>query len=264
MSRAGVRSRRSWRLDAKHVKVRDHGRVVSKALVIAYAVHETGVREVIGLDIGEVESGAFWVEFVRSLKKRGLAGVRLCVSDDHEGLKHAIARVLGCPWQRCTVHFVRDMLYHCRRDQRNLVAAALREVFNAGHHEQARERVGHVIERLEPVAPKVCRLLEEAEEDLLAFYALPKEHWTKLRSTNPLERVNKEIGRRSDVVGIFPNDQAAIRLAGALLNEQNDEWLVQRRYLSAESMALILDATSGPENSLEQQHQQEVTELIPA
>ncbi len=253
-------------LDAKHLKVRDHGRVVSKALVIAYAVHETGVREVIGLDVGEVESGVFWTEFLRGLKKRGLTGVRLAVSDDHEGLKAAIARVLSCPWQRCTVHFVRDMLYHCRRDQRGLVAAALREVFNAEHQDQARERVGHVITRLEPVAPKVCRLLEDAEEDLIAFYLFPPEHWTKLRSTNPLERVNKEIGRRTDVVGIFPNDAAVIRLAGALLSEQNDEWLVQRRYLSAESMALILSAGRSEENSLKQQQQeqeqhQEVPEL---
>jgi transposase-like protein len=229
-------------LDAKHVKVRDHGRVVSKALVVAYAVHETGVREVIGLDVGEVETGSFWVEFLRSLKKRGLAGVRLAISDQHEGLTHAIARVLGCAWQRCTVHFVRDMLAHCRRDQRGLVSAALREVFNATDQADARDRAGHVLERLEPVCPKVCRLLEAAEEDLIAFYLLPAEHWSKLRSTNPLERVNKEIGRRSDVVGIFPNDQAVIRLAGALLAEQNDEWLVQRRYLSAESMALALDA----------------------
>jgi putative transposase len=229
-------------LDAKHVKVRDHGRVVSKALVVAYAVHETGLREVIGLDIGEVESGSFWVEFLRSLKKRGLSGVRLAISDQHEGLKHAIARVLACPWQRCTVHFVRDMLAHCRRDQRGLVSAALREVFNAEDQAHARERLGHVLSRLEPVAPKVCRLLEDAEEDLIAFYLLPQEHWTKLRSTNPLERVNKEIGRRSDVVGIFPNDASVIRLAGALLSEQNDEWLVQRRYLSVESMALILAA----------------------
>ena len=239
-------------LDAKHVKVRDHGRVVSKALVVAYAVHDTGVREVIGLDIGEVESGSFWVEFLRSLKKRGLSGVRLAVSDQHEGLKHAIARVLGCPWQRCTVHFVRDMLAHCRRDQRGLVSAALREVFNADDRSHARERVSHVLERLEAVAPKVCRFLEDAEEDLIAFYAFPSEHWTKLRSTNPLERVNKEIGRRSDVVGIFPHDTSVIRLAGALLSEQNDEWLVQRRYLSAESMALILAGTHEPENSLEQ------------
>ena len=248
-------------LDAKYVKVRDHGRVVSKALVVAYAVHESGVREVIGLDIGEVESGAFWVEYLRSLKKRGLDGVRLAVSDEHEGLKAAIARILGCPWQRCTVHFLRDMVMHCRRDQRNLVAAALREVFNAEDRDQARERVTHVIARLEPIAPKVCRLLEEAEEDLIAFYAFPREHWTKLRSTNPLERVNKEIGRRSDVIGIFPNDASVIRLAGALLSEQNDEWLVQRRYLSAESMTLILAALRSEESSLDQQQDKEVATL---
>ena len=227
-------------LDAKQVKVRDHGRVVPKALVVAYAVHESGVREVIGLDIGEVESGPFWVEFVRSLKARGLDGVRLAISDQHEGLKSAIARVLGCPWQRCTVHFMRDMVMHCRRDQRNLVAAALREVFNADGRDQARERVSQVLERLAEIAPKVCQLLELAEEDLLPFYTFHNEHWTKIRSTNPLERVNKEIGRRTDVVGIFPNDQAVIRLAGALLSEQNDEWLIQRRYLSVESMALTL------------------------
>jgi putative transposase len=149
------------------------------------------------------------------------------------------------------------MLAHCRRDHRGLVSAALREVFNAEDRAHARERVGHVLERLEPVAPKVCRFLEDAEEDLIAFYAFPSEHWTKLRSTNPLERVNKEIGRRSDVVGIFPNDASVIRLAGALLSEQNDEWLVQRRYLSVESMALILARTPGPENSLEQQPDRE-------
>jgi putative transposase len=227
-------------LDAKYVKVRDHGRVVSKALVVAYAVHETGIREVIGLDVGEVESGSFWVEFLRGLKKRGLSGVRLAITDQHEGLKHAVARVLGCPWQRCTVHFTRDMVMHCRRDQRGLVAAALREIFQAENGPAAKERVTSVLERLQSVAPKVCELLEAAEDDLTGFYAFPREHWTKIRSTNPLERVNKEIGRRSDVVGIFPNDQAVIRLAGALLLEQNDEWLVQRRYLSAESMALVL------------------------
>jgi putative transposase len=248
-------------VDAKQVKVRDHGRVVSKAAVVAYAVHESGVREVIGVDVGEVESGAFWTEFLRSLKNRGLDGVRLAISDQHEGLKGAIARVLACPWQRCTVHFLRDMVMHCRRDQRNLVAAALRESFNAEGYEQAKGRVTGVLERLADVAPKVCCLLEAAEEDLLAFYSFPPEHWTKLRSTNPLERVNKEIGRRTDVVGIFPNDAAVIRLVGALLSEQNDEWLVQRRYLSVESMAPILVDPTEPEAD---QHGREVPSLTAA
>ena len=246
-------------LDAKHVKVRSGGHVRSKALVIAYAVHESGVREVIGLDLGEIESEAFWVEFLRSLRARGLQGVRLAVSDHHEGLKHAIERVLSCPWQRCTVHFVRNMHQHCRPSQRGLVSAALRELFTAEDGTQARERLGHVIERLQPTAPKVCRLLEDAEEDLLAFYAFPEAHWPKLRSTNPLERVNREIGRRSDVVGIFPNDTSVIRLAGALLIEQNDEWLVSRRYLSAESMA-PLDAAQD-QNTSESKNDKEVIEL---
>ena len=153
------------------------------------------------------------------------------------------------------------MLAHCRRDQRGLVSAALREVFNAEDQPRARERVGHVLERLASVAPKVCGFLEEAEEDLIAFYLLPSEHWSKLRSTNPLERVNKEIGRRSDVVGIFPNDASVIRLAGALLSEQNDEWLVQRRYLSAESMAQVLHALQIDESSLERKETQEVSQL---
>jgi transposase-like protein len=246
-------------LDAKHVKVRSGAHVRSKALVIAYAVHESGVREVIGLDLGEIESEAFWVEFLRSLRARGLQGVRLAVSDQHEGLKHAIERVLACPWQRCTVHFVRNMHQHCRPSQRGLVSAALRELFQAESGEQARERMGQVIERLEPSVPKVCRLLEEAEEDLLAFYAFPDTHWPKLRSTNPLERVNREIGRRSDVVGIFPTDASVIRLAGALLIEQNDEWLVCRRYLSIESMAL-LDAEQ-EDSPREGEKREEVIEL---
>ena len=228
-------------LDAKVVKVRDRGHVYPKALVIAYSVHETGLREVIGLDIGEIETEAYWVAFLRSLRERGLAGVRLCVSDEHLGLKNAIARVLGCPWQRCTVHFVRDMLRHCRPAQRGMVSAALREIFNADSHDSARERCGEVIDRLAGPAAKVAELLEGAEDDLLAFYRFPAAHWSKLRSTNPLERVNREIGRRADVVGIFPNNASAIRLAGALLIEQNDEWLVSRRYLSEESLALVLD-----------------------
>src|SRR3954466_2204594 len=228
-------------LDAKHEKVREGGHVVSKALVIAYGVHESGRREVIGLDVGQIESEAFWREFLRSLRRRGLDGVRLCVSDSHEGLKAAIARVLGSPWQRCTVHFVRDMHQHCRPSPRALVSAALREVFNTDGYDSARERVSAVIEQLTPVAPKVAELLAEAEEDLLAFYRFPAEHWSKLKSTNPLERVNREIGRRSDDVGIFPNDAALIRLAGMLLIEQNDEWLVARRYLSQESLSALKD-----------------------
>ncbi len=152
------------------------------------------------------------------------------------------------------MHFLRDMVMHCRRDQRGLVAAALREVFNAEERDQARARVGHVLERLAEQAPKVCELLELAEEDLIAFYGFPAEHWTKIRSTNPLERVNKEIGRRTDVVGIFPNDHAAIRLAGALLAEQNDEWLIQRRYLSIESIAITL---AGPGHDSDRPHASE-------
>jgi len=190
--------------------------------------------------------------------------VRVAVSDHHEGLKRAIARVLDCPWQRCTVHFVRNMHQHCRPTQRGLVSAALREVFSAQDHTQARERVGHVIERLEPIAPKICRLLEDAEADLLAFYAFPREHRSKLRSTNPLERVNREIARRSDVLGIFPNDAAAIRLTGALLIEQNDEWLVSRRYLSAESIALVLSEPGQDDKNTPSQITKEATELHPA
>jgi len=215
--------------------------VRSKALVVAYAVHDTGRREVIGIDLGEVETEAFWVEFLRGLRSRGLAGVRLAVSDHHEGLKTAIAKILGCPWQRCTVHFVRNMHGHCRRTERGLVSAALREIFDAESLDQAQLRLGEVLDRFRTAVPKVAELLEAAEADLLAFYRLPAAHWSKLRSNNPLERLNKEIGRRSDVVGIFPNDAAAIRLVGAMLIEQNDEWLVCRRYLSEESLALVLE-----------------------
>jgi transposase-like protein len=252
-------------LDAKHLKVRDRGRVVSKALVIAYAVHDTGRREVIGLDLGEVETEAFWTEFLRGLRARGLQGLRLVVSDHHEGLKTAIARVLDAPWQRCSVHFVRNMHGHCRPSQRGLVSAALREVFNAHDQAEAKRRVGDVLDRLGSQVPKVCELLEAAEEDLLAFYAFPAAHWSKLRSTNPLERVNREIGRRSDVVGIFPNDLSAIRLSGAILIEQNDEWVVCRRYLSEESMRQ-LDSLGQTEleNSPSRIQQEEVDELIAA
>jgi putative transposase len=228
-------------LDGKVERVRERGGVRQKCLVIAYGVHETGRREVIGLDVGEAETESFWMEFLRSLRARGLRGVRLCVSDCHQGLRNAIAQVLGCPWQRCTVHCLRNLLGHASKAQQPMIATAVRQIFQAADGTEARARLGDVVERLEPIAPKVARLLEDAEPDVLAFYAFPKDHWSKLRSTNPLERVNREIGRRTDVVGIFPNDAALIRLAACLLIEQNDEWLVSRRYLSQESLALVRD-----------------------
>jgi putative transposase len=238
-------------LDAKVEKVRDGGRVVPKALVLAYAVHESGYREVIGLDVGECETEAFWRSFLRSLVERGLTGVQLVVSDAHAGLKKAIAQVLDCPWQRCTVHFLRETLGHVRKDQQGMVAALLRPIFNADDREQAGELVGDALERLRTPLPKVVDLLEEAEEDLLAFYSFPRDHWPKLRSTNPLERVNREIGRRTDVVGIFPNDKALIRLAASVIIEQNDEWLVGHRYLSAHSLEAILTDINKDNNTEE-------------
>jgi putative transposase len=209
-------------LDAKVEKVRESGRVQRKALVVAYGVHEKGIREVLAIDVGPAETEAFWREFLRSLVKRGLAGVQIVVSDAHEGLKKAIAQVLGCPWQRCSVHFLRETLGHCPKDAQGMVAAAIRPIFNAADEVEARRLLGETIERLERPLPKVAQMLVDAEDDLLAFYSFPTSHRSKLRSTNPLERVNREIGRRTDVVGIFPNDQALLRLAGALLIEQND------------------------------------------
>jgi transposase-like protein len=244
-------------LDAKVEKVRDGGRVVRKCLVIAHGVHESGRREVIGLDCGECETEAFWRDFLRSLVKRGLAGAQLLVSDAHEGLKNAIARVLACPWQRCTVHFLREALGHARREQQPMLAALIRPIFSADCGEQARELVGDAIARLERPLPKVAAMLERAEDDLLAFYAFPLDHWRKLRSTNPLERLNREIGRRTDVVGIFPDDASLIRLATSLVIEQNDEWLVGRRYLSLDSLAPLLEERS-------EHHHQEVLELTTA
>src|SRR5579884_3051293 len=245
-------------LDAKVEKVRDGGRVVPKALVLAYAVHESGYREVIGLDVGECETEAFWRSFLRGLVKRGLRGVQLVVSDAHAGLKAAIAQTLDCPWQRCTVHFLRETLGHVRKDQQGMVAALLRPIFNADDRDQARELVDAGLERLRKPLPKVAALLEEAEEDLLAFYSFPLMHWPKLRSTNPLERVNREIGRRTDVVGIFPNDKALIRLAASIVIEQNDEWLVGHRYLSAHSLDAILSDLNKDNN------QEETRELTAA
>ena len=228
-------------LDAKVEKVRDGGRVVRKCLVIAHGVHETGRREVIGLDVGECETEAFWTEFLRELVCRGLVGVQLAISDAHQGLKAAIAKVLGVPWQRCTVHFLRDCLGHARAEQQPMLAALIRPIFGAEDRAAATDRLSEAVAALEGKLPKVQAILEAAEEDVLAFYAFPPDHRRKIRSTNPLERLNREIGRRTDVVGIFPNDRALIRLAASLVIEQNDEWLVGRRYLSARAMEPLLE-----------------------
>ena len=245
-------------LDAKVEKVRDGGRVQRKCVVIAHGVHETGRREIIGLDVGAAETEAFWTEFVTVLVARGLVGVQLVISDAHEGLKNAIAKVLGAPWQRCTVHFLRDCLGHARRDQHGLLAALIRPIFNAENLAAARDKLSEAVATLEGTLPKVAGVLEAAEDDILAFYAFPADHWRKIRSTNPLERFNREIGRRTDVVGIFPDDRSLIRLASMLAIEQNDEWLVGRRYLSAASMGPLLEERPHRPND------EEVLELQPA
>jgi putative transposase len=245
-------------LDAKVEKVRDGGRVVRKALVIAHGVHQSGRREILSIDVGEAETETFWTEFLRGLVARGLVGVQLAISDAHAGLKAAIAKVLGCAWQRCTVHFLRDCLGHARKDQHGLLAALIRPIFNAENLEQARDRLSEAVAHLDGRLGKVATMLEDAEPDILAFYAFPAAHWRKLRSTNPLERFNKEIGRRTDVVGIFPDDGSLIRLAGMLCIEQNDEWLVGRGYLSAESISLLI---TEPDDHIDNQIKEEVPEL---
>jgi putative transposase len=238
-------------VDAKVEKVRDGGRVARKCVVIAHAVHETGRREIIGLDVGAAETEAFWREFLRSLVARGLVGVELAISDAHPGLKAALAQVLGAPWQRCTVHVLRDLRGHVRRDQHDALGAIIRSIFTASDGDEARRRLRDAVSQLERRLPKVAALLENAEPDVLAFYAFPAEHWPKIRSTNPLERFNREIGRRTDVVGIFPDDASLIRLVSMLAIEANDEWLVGRAYISQKSMATLRDRGSEKEISLD-------------
>ena len=247
-------------VDAKIEKVRDGGRVQRKCVVIAHAVHETGRREIIGLDVGEAETEAFWTQFLRSLVARGLVGVQLAISDAHPGLKAAIARVLGTAWQRCTVHFLRDLRGHARKDQHDVLGAVIRQLFTAADGDEARRRLTDAIAQLKARLPKVAALLSDAEDDVLAFYAFPAEHWPKLRSTNPLERFNREIGRRTDVVGIFPDDASLIRLVSMLAIEANDEWLVGRSYISLGSMSTLYDSKTETSLPLEK----EVTELAAA
>ena len=227
-------------LDATFVKVREAGRVVSQAVVIAVGVTASGVREVLGVEVGPSEDGAFWLRFLRSLVARGLRGVRPVTSDAHEGLRQAIGAVLhGASWQRCRVHFVRTALALVPQGMQALVAATVRTVFAQPTAEQAREQWRRVADGFRERWPRLAVLMDEAETDVLAYLAFPREHWRQVWSTNPLERLNKEVKRRTDVVGIFPNSGAAIRLVGALLAEQHDEWQVGRRYFSAESLALL-------------------------
>lgn len=236
-------------LDATYCKARVNHRVVSQAVVIATGVSADGHREVLGFDVGDSEDGAFWTAFLRSLKARGLTGVQLVISDAHEGLKTAIASVLiGSSWQRCRVHFMRNVLSRIPKGHGEMAAAAIRTIFAQPDAEHVREQFDTIATMLGRQLPVVETMLRDAESDLLAFTAFPEAHWKKIWSTNPLERLNKEVKRRTDVVGVFPNPPALLRLAGAVLVEAHDEWQVaDKRYLGEATMALLTKTT--PDNS---------------
>lgn len=239
-------------LDATYCKARVNRRVVSQAIVVATGVRGDGWREVLGFAVGDSEDGAFWTAFLRSLKARGLTGVQLVISDAHTGLKQAIGAVLlGAAWQRCRVHFLRNLLAQVPKGNAEMVAAAIRTIF-------AQPDASHVCDQLDVIAgmlgrqsPKVETMLRDAAGDLLAFTGFPTGHWKKIWSTNPLERLNKEIKRRTDVVGVFPNPEALLRLAGAVLVEAHDEWQTgDRRYLSEATMTLLADSPTQPAGEL--------------
>ena len=228
-------------LDATYVHVREGGQVVSKAVVIATGLRADGHREVLGVDVGDSENETFWTEFLRGLVDRNLHGVRLVVSDAHAGLKAAIRRVFqGAGWQRCRVHAMRNLLAVAKHQHRTIVAALIRTIFAQPDPDGARAQLRAVVDQLEPVAPEVARKLEAAEDDLLAYSAFPQAHWPKIWSNNPIERLNRELKRRTDVVQIFPNSESVIRLVGALLVEVNDEMISSgRRYIAAASLTAI-------------------------
>jgi len=234
-------------LDATYHKVRIDGRVVSQATVVAIGVTLDGERQILGVDVGASEEGGFWTAFLRSLVKRGLAGVRLVISDAHEGLKQAISTVLsGTTWQRCRVHFMRNLLATVPQVMREPIAAIVRTIFAQPDYATSMAQLHKVADGLRPRLPRAAALLEDAAEDILAHKHFPEEHRRQLHSTNPLERLNKEIKRRSNVIGIFPNVRATLRLVGAILLEQDDEWAVaERRYFSAESMKRLLTPLGG-------------------
>jgi putative transposase len=229
-------------IDATYVKVRQAGRIVSVAVIVAVAVNSDGRREVLGMDIGPSEAEPFWTDFLRKLTRRGLRGVKLVISDAHEGIKAAIAKVLHATWQRCRVHFMRNALAHASRQGRRVASAFIATAFAQDDAEAARLQWRKVADQLRPKVHKLARLMDEAEPDVLAYMTFPKDHRPKIHSTNPLERVNGEIKRRTEVVGIFPNEEAITRLVGAILLERNDEWAVQRaRYMTLETIAPLSD-----------------------
>jgi putative transposase len=228
-------------LDALYLKVRQNHRIVSMAVVLAIGVRATGEREVLGLAVGGSEEAAFWQEFLRALIGRGLQGVRLVISDAHEGLRAALTQVLaGATWQRCRVHFMRNLLAHIPQGDKSMVAAVLRTIYAQPDRQAAGQQLALVVQAMEQRWPRAAQLLAQAEDDILAFMAFPREHWVRIYSTNPLERLNKEIKRRVDVVGVFPDVPAVERLVGALLIEIDDEWQVERRYFSLDSMHKLL------------------------
>ena len=236
-------------LDATYCKARVNHRVVSQAVVIATGVRADGWREVLGFAVGDSEDGAFWTAFLRSLKARGLGGVQLVISDAHTGLKQAISAVLiGSSWQRCRVHFLRNVLAQVPKGSAEMVAAAIRTIFAQPDAAHVREQLTVIAGMLGRQSPKVEAMLRDAAEDLLAFTTFPPSHWKKIWSTNPLERLNKEVKRRTDVVGVFPNPEALLRLAGAVLVEAHDEWqATDRRYLGEATMALLTTPTPSQE-----------------
>jgi len=225
-------------IDATYVKVRNNGRIVSVAVIVAVAVNADGRREVLGMDVGPSEAETFWTDFLRKLRRRGLRGVKLVVSDAHEGIKAAVTKVLNATWQRCRVHFMRNVLAHAGRSGRRVVSAFIATAFAQDDAEAARQQWRRVADQLRPKLPKLAGLMDDAEPDVLAYMSFPAPHRAKLHSTNPIERLNGEIKRRTEVVGIFPNEAAIVRLVGAILLEQNDEWAVQRaRYMTLETIA---------------------------
>ena len=229
-------------LDATYVKVRQDGRIVPVAVTIAIGVNAQGRREVLGMAVGNSEAETFWTDFLRKLRRRGLGGVKLVISDAHEGLKAAVTRILQATWQRCRVHFMRNVLAHAGKQGRRVVSAFIATAFAQDDAHAAKAQWRKVADQLRPKLPRLAALLDEAEPDVLAYMTFPAAHRAKLHSTNPIERLNGEIKRRTDVVGIFPNEEAIVRLVGAILLEQNDEWAVQRpRYLSLETIAQVSD-----------------------